>query len=111
VCLFRYFARLSLDPPYNFFSFSQSLLFVGFLKISLKTVYPTIGIDGKRYKKIGKDRNRCRKMGKDTKRYEKIAKDSGCVGECGFSCDVFGFCFLFCACWRLCLRGDCVSFW
>jgi len=38
---------------------------IGFLKVSLKTVYPTIGIDGKRYKKIGKDRNRCRKMGKD----------------------------------------------
>ena len=59
-------------PPYNFFGFSQSLFLVGFLKLSLKRVYPTIGIDGKRYKKIGKDRNRCRKMGKDTKRWGKI---------------------------------------
>jgi len=41
------------------------LFLVGFLKISLETVYPTIGIDGKRYEKIGKDRNSCRKMGKD----------------------------------------------
>jgi len=46
---------------------------IGFLKISLKTVYPTIEIDGKRYKKIGKDRNRCRKMG----------IDGGCIEEHG----------------------------
>jgi len=37
-----------------------------------------------------KDRNRCRKIQKDRKRYEKIAEDGGCVGECGFSCDVAG---------------------
>jgi len=32
------------------------------LKVSLKTVYPTIGIDGKRYKKMGKDGKRWGKM-------------------------------------------------
>jgi len=32
------------------------------LKLSLKTVYPTIGIDGKRYKKIGIDAERWEKM-------------------------------------------------
>jgi len=53
---------LSLDPPYNFFSFSQSLFFVGFLEISLETVYPTIGIDGKRCRKIQKDIERWGKM-------------------------------------------------
>ena len=46
---------LSLDPPYIFFSFSQSLLLVGFLEISLKSAYLTIGIDGKRCRKIQKD--------------------------------------------------------
>ena len=56
------FVCLSLDPPYNFLVFSQSLFFVGFLKLSLKTVYPTIGIDGKRYEKIQKDRKRWGKM-------------------------------------------------
>jgi len=54
------------------------LFFVGFLKISLKTVYPTIGIDGKRYKRIGKD----------GKRYKKMGKDGGCIRERRFSCDV-----------------------
>jgi len=43
------------------------LFFIGFLKISLKTVYPTIGIDRKRYEKMG--------------------IDGGPIGECGFSCD------------------------
>jgi len=43
------------------------------LKISLKTVYPTIGIDGKRYRKIGKD----------TKRWEKMGIDGGCIEEHG----------------------------
>jgi len=38
------------------------LFLVGFLKISLKTVYPTIGIDGKRYEKIGIDAERWEKM-------------------------------------------------
>ena len=45
---------LSLDPPYNFFSFLQSLFFVCFLELSLKTVYPTSGKDGKRLQKVGK---------------------------------------------------------
>ena len=74
-----FFVYLSLYRlPYNFFSFSQSLFFIGFLEISFKMVYPTIGIDGKR----------CRKIQKDRKRYEKIAKDGGGVRECRFSCDV-----------------------
>jgi len=49
-----FFVSLSLDPPYNFFSFSQSLFSVVFLEISLKTVYPTYGIDGKRWEKVAK---------------------------------------------------------
>jgi len=49
------------------------LLFVGFLEIRLETVYPTMGIDGKRYEKIAKDRNRCKKMGKDARRWESTA--------------------------------------
>ncbi len=65
-------------PPYNFFSSSQSLFRVGFLKLSLKTVYPTIGLDGNRWGKIQKD----------GKRYEKIWKDGGGVRERRFSCDV-----------------------
>jgi len=56
---------LSLDPPYNFLFFTE-LVFVCFLKISLKTVYPTIEIDGKRCRKIG--------------------KDGGCIVECRVSC-------------------------
>ena len=61
LCLF--FVTLSAcfslsRPPPKIFCSSQSLFFVGFLKISLKMVYLTIGIDGKRYKKIEIDAKR-----------------------------------------------------
>gem|GEM_PF-4348352 len=68
VCCF--YVSLSLDPPYNFFSFSQNLFFVGFLKISLETVYPTSGIDGKRLQKVRKG----------CKRLEKVGIDGGLIG-------------------------------
>jgi len=47
---------------------------VGFLKLSLEMVYPTIGIDGKRYRKIGKD----------AKRWGKMGIDGSLIGEYGF---------------------------
>ncbi len=39
-------------------------------------VYPTSGIDGKRWDKVGKG----------GKRLEKVGIDSGFIGECEFSC-------------------------
>ena len=58
LCLLRYvsyvvFGALFIDPLYNFFS-SQSLFLIGFLEISLKMVYLTSGIDGKRLQKVEK---------------------------------------------------------
>ena len=46
------FESLSLVPLYNFFSFSQNLILVGFLKVSLEIVYLVSGIDGKRLEKV-----------------------------------------------------------
>jgi len=48
------------------------LFVVCFLKISLKMVYPRIGIDGKRCRKIQKDIERWEKIRKDGERYEKV---------------------------------------
>ena len=64
---------LSNRPPYIFFSFSQSFFFVCFLKISLKTVYLTSGIDGKRLQKVEKSGKWWEKMQKDAKRWGKMA--------------------------------------
>ena len=51
VCYVILRVSLSYRPPYNFLDF-QSLFFVCFLKLSLKMVYPTIGIDAKRWGKM-----------------------------------------------------------
>jgi len=52
VTLFAY-VSLFIDPPIIFCSV-QSLFFVCFLKLSLRMVYLTSGIDGKRLQKVGK---------------------------------------------------------
>ena len=48
------------------------------MEISLKRVYLTSGIDGKRFEKMGKGWKRCKKVG----------IDDGLIGKYGFSRDV-----------------------
>ena len=62
LCLLRYvlyvvFVSLSYRPPMIFCSL-QSLFRVGFLEISLETVYLTSGKDGKRLEKVENDGER-----------------------------------------------------